>query len=119
MPFLPESLKKKLTTMPEPALRRLAYMTVSIDIAACIGLPVLAGVAFYVDANGQSSFWEIFRFVLFPSIICACPVLYGVSLLLSMKSRSRTFVELVAELSMSLYHFLAIEIFFVLYLLFK
>ena len=48
MPYLPESLKKKLTTMPEPALRRLAYIARRIALFSLASWPFLMGCIFYM-----------------------------------------------------------------------
>ncbi|WP_297226708.1 hypothetical protein [uncultured Desulfovibrio sp.] len=48
MPYLPQFLKKKLTTMPEPALRRLAYVATRIALFSFASLPFLMGCIFYM-----------------------------------------------------------------------
>lgn len=48
MPYLPQFLKKKLTTMPEPALRRLAHIAKRIALFSFASLPFLMGCIFYM-----------------------------------------------------------------------
>lgn len=48
MPYLPQFLKKKLTTMPEPALRRLAHIARRIALFSFASLPFLMGCVFYM-----------------------------------------------------------------------
>lgn len=48
MSCLPKFLERKLTTMPEPALRRLAYVTRRIALFSFASLPLLMGCVFFM-----------------------------------------------------------------------
>lgn len=97
MPFLPESLKKKLTAMPEPALRRLAHITRRIALFSFASLPFLMGCIFYMV---RPDIPEILLHVFFMSMLVG--IFFGVFMELMKITESSSREELMECLLFSM-----------------
>lgn len=86
MPYLPQFLKKKLTTMPEPALRRLAHIARRIALFSFASLPFLMGCIFYMVRPDIS---EALLRVFFAAMLVGTMLLVFAELMKITKSSSR------------------------------
>ena len=102
MPFLPESLKKKLTTMPEPALRRLAHIAKRIALFSFASLPFLMGCIFYMVRPDIS---EALLRVFFTAMLFGAILLVFAELMKITKSSSREELIDTIQLSMMTFFF--------------
>ena len=102
MPFLPESLKKKLTTMPEPSLRRLAHITRRIALFSFASLPFLMGCIFYMVRPDIS---EALLRVFFATMLVGAMLLVFAELLkITKSSRQEELIDIIL-LSMMTFFF--------------
>ena len=102
MPYLPQFLKKKLTTMPEPALRRLAYVATRIALFSFASLPFLMGCIFYMVRPDIS---EALLRVFFATMLVGAMLLVFAELLkITKSSRQEELIDIIL-LSMMTFFF--------------
>ncbi|WP_297226712.1 hypothetical protein [uncultured Desulfovibrio sp.] len=102
MPYLPQFLKKKLTTMPEPALRRLAHITRRIALFSFASLPFLMGCIFYMVRPDIS---EALLRVFFATMLVGAMLLVFAELLkITKSSRQEELIDIIL-LSMMTFFF--------------
>ena len=102
MPYFPQFLKKKLTTMPEPALRRLAHITRRIALFSFASLPFLMGCIFYMVRPDIS---EALLRVFFATMLVGAMLLVFAELLkITKSSRQEELIDIIL-LSMMTFFF--------------
>ena len=102
MPYLPQFLKKKLTTMPEPALRRLAHIAKRIALFSFASLPFLMGCIFYMVRPDIS---EALLRVFFATMLVGAMLLVFAELLkITKSSRQEELIDIIL-LSMMTFFF--------------
>lgn len=102
MSYLPQFLKKKLTTMPEPALRRLAHIAKRIALFSFASLPFLMGCIFYMVRPDIS---EALLRVFFATMLVGAMLLVFAELLkITKSSRQEELIDIIL-LSMMTFFF--------------
>lgn len=100
MPCLPKFLERKLATMPEPTLRKLAYVTTRITLFSFASLPFLLGWIFYMVRPDIS---EALLRVFFTAMLFGAVLFVLVELMQITKSSSRE--ELINTILLSMMTF--------------